>query len=65
MTTKQSKLRRGTGIDTERVSIHLPKYLAEGLRVLCARERRSLSNAVTLAVRRLLRSREPRPREDT
>lgn len=40
----------------ERVAIYLPPELAAELRVRCARERRSLSDAVTAAVETWLRS---------
>ncbi len=40
----------------ERVAVYLPPELAAELRVRCARERRSLSDAVTAAVEAWLRS---------
>jgi hypothetical protein len=43
-----SRLRRESLGD--RVTVYLPPELAEGLRVRCARERRSVSDAVTEAV---------------
>lgn len=45
---RASKLRREEG--GERVAIYLPPDVAEELRVRCARERRSISDAVTEAV---------------
>jgi len=44
-----SSLRRAES--GERVSVYLPPALAQGLRVRCAKERRSVSDAVTAAVR--------------
>jgi hypothetical protein len=46
--SKASRLRRETG--GERLSIYLPPDVVEELRVRCARERRSISDAVTEAV---------------
>jgi hypothetical protein len=46
--SRASRLRREVG--GERVAIYLPPELAEELRVRCARERRSISDAVTEAV---------------
>lgn len=45
---RESRLRREVG--GERIAIYLPPDLAEELRVRCARERRSISDAVTEAV---------------
>lgn len=45
---KASKLRRAAR--GERISAYLPLEVAEALRVRCARERRSISDAVTDAV---------------
>lgn len=47
--TDSSKLRRPAR--GERISPYLPPEVAEELRVKCVRERRSLSDAVTEAVR--------------
>ena len=44
----ESRLRRESG--GERLAIYLPPNVAEELRVRCARERRSISDAVTEAV---------------
>ena len=44
----ESRLRRESG--GERLAIYLPPDVAEELRVRCARERRSISDAVTEAV---------------
>jgi len=44
-----SRLRRD-GVRGERVSVYLPPELVVRLRVFCARERRSISDAVTEAV---------------
>ncbi len=44
----ESRLRREGG--GERLAIYLPPDVAEDLRVRCARERRSISDAVTEAV---------------
>jgi len=44
----------------ERVAIYLPPDVATELRVLCARERRSVSDAVTDAVTSLLRRKTPK-----
>jgi hypothetical protein len=49
-----SKLRRPER--GERVSIYVPPELAEALRVRCAKERRSVSDAVTEAVTVWLKS---------
>lgn len=49
-----SRLRREGG--GERVAIYLPPELAEELRVRCARERRSISDAVTEAVASWMKS---------
>lgn len=46
--SRASQLRRDIG--GERLAIYLPHDIAEELRVRCARERRSISNAVTEAV---------------
>jgi hypothetical protein len=46
--SRASRLRRETG--GERLAIYLPPDVAEELRVRCARERRSISDAVTEAV---------------
>jgi hypothetical protein len=46
--SRTSRLRRDSG--GERIAIYLPPDLAEALRVRCARERRSISDAVTDAV---------------
>lgn len=46
---KRSRLRREHG--GERITAYLPPDLAEELRVCCARERRSVSDAVTDALR--------------
>lgn len=51
---KASKLRRDKR--GERVTSYLPPKVAEKLRLRCARERRSVSDAVTEAVELLLRS---------
>lgn len=51
---KGSKMRRVEG--GERVTAYLPPDTVEALRVRCARERRSLSDAVTEAVRAWLDS---------
>lgn len=48
-----SKLRRATR--GERVAAYLPPELAEALRIRCARDRRSVSDAVTVAVERWLK----------
>jgi hypothetical protein len=45
---KESKLRRSEL--GERVAVYLPPKLAEELRVKCAKQRQSLSDAVTYAV---------------
>lgn len=45
---RASRLRRDTS--GERLSIYVPPDVAEALRVRCARERRSVSDAVTEAV---------------
>jgi Ribbon-helix-helix protein, copG family len=46
--SRASRLRRDIG--GERLAIYLPPAVAEDLRVRCARERRSISDAVTEAV---------------
>jgi hypothetical protein len=46
---KRSRLRREQG--GERITAYLPPDLAEELRVCCAKERRSVSDAVTDALR--------------
>jgi hypothetical protein len=46
--SRASRLRRE--ISGERLAIYLPPDVAEELRVRCARERRSISDAVTEAV---------------
>jgi hypothetical protein len=46
--SRASRLRRDIG--GERLAIYLPPEVAEELRVRCARERRSISDAVTEAV---------------
>ncbi len=51
---KASRLRREIG--GERLAIYLPPDVAEELRVRCARERRSISDAVTEAVKAWLGS---------
>lgn len=51
-----SKLRRSEL--GERVAVYLPPELATELRLLCARERRSLSDAVTDATSEWIRRRE-------
>lgn len=43
-----SRLRREAG--GERIAVYLPPRVAEDLRVRCARERRSFSDAVTEAI---------------
>jgi polysaccharide pyruvyl transferase WcaK-like protein len=54
---KSSKRRRSVGPVTQRLTVHLQEDVAVRLRMLCVRENRSLSNAVELALSRLLRSR--------
>ena len=49
----ESRLRRESG--GERLAVYLPPDVAEELRVRCARERRSFSDAVTEAVTKWLR----------
>ena len=49
-----SRLRRD--VPGERLAIYLPPDTAENLRVRCARERRSISDAVTEAVAMWLKS---------
>jgi len=53
-TSSTSRLRRDER--GERLSVYLPPELAEALRVHCARSRRSVSDAVTEAVRGLLQA---------
>lgn len=52
--SRASRLRRDVG--GERLAIYLPPDVSEELRVRCARERRSISDAVTEAVRLWLKS---------
>lgn len=49
---KASSLRRGVG--GARVAVYLPAELEQGLRVRCATDRRSISDAVTEAVAKWL-----------
>jgi hypothetical protein len=51
--SRASRLRRDIG--GERLAIYLPPDVAEELRVRCARERRSISDAVTDAVTQWLK----------
>lgn len=54
---RRSRLRRERSADEpeqERLTVYLPPDLAEALRVHCARHRRSLSDAVTEAVRAMV-----------
>lgn len=55
--SRASRLRRE--ISGERVAIYLPSDVAEELRVRCARERRSISDAVTEAVSGWLKPLKP------
>jgi hypothetical protein len=52
-TPRASRLRRE--VAGERLAIYLPPDVAEELRVRCARERRSISDAVTEAVAKWLK----------
>jgi hypothetical protein len=55
---RASRLRRDVG--GERLAIYVPPDKAEALRVRCARERRSISDAVTEAVSLWLQSPSPK-----
>jgi predicted transcriptional regulator len=47
--TSEPTMRRGSR--GERLAVYIPEELATNLRILCAKERRSLSDAVTEAIR--------------
>jgi metal-responsive CopG/Arc/MetJ family transcriptional regulator len=51
------KLRRDGILRGERITIYMPKAVATALRVRCARQRRSRSDAITVAVQEWLRAR--------
>jgi hypothetical protein len=44
-------LRRKNDVEMERLNVHVPKEDATSLRVRCARERRSIADGVTAAIR--------------
>lgn len=56
--TVKSKRRRANGLDTRRLTVHLPTKLYTQLRQVCVNEDWSFSFGVELAIHRMLRAHE-------